>query len=394
MRKHLVIGGPGAGKTTRLLEIMIEFLHRGIKPERIAFVSFTRKAAQEARDRTKGKKLPYFKTLHSLATKELNIQRNGLLTREHYAELSKLLGMNLAGQIDEEFNYLDKGDRYLFLTGYAKTKKILLWKAFCERGEDLDFPTLELVDSTIQKYKDDIGIVDFNDVLSNYITKCPPLDIDLAIIDEAQDLSPLQWEMVNHMTSRCPHIYYAGDDDQAIYSWAGADVNHFLTLKVDEKETLPRSYRLPKPIFMAAQNIVSYIHKRYEKDWTHSDHEGAVIEFNHFDELDFTQGDWLILARNYKTTAGIREYLDRAEIDYSSKYKEGSARIHVNTIHSQKGGEADNVVLFKDMGPLSYENLMAGGQREDDEHRVFYVGATRARKNLYLKESTTQRSYY
>ena len=70
----------------------------------------------------------------------------------------------------------------------------------------------------------------FNDVLADYITKCQPLDIDLAIIDEAQDLSPLQWEMVEHMTAKCPEIYYAGDDDQAIYSWAGADVNHFLNL--------------------------------------------------------------------------------------------------------------------------------------------------------------------
>ncbi len=394
MKKHLVIGGPGAGKTTRLLQIMDEFLHRGIEPKRVAFVSFTRKAAQEARDRTGHGKLPYFRTLHSLATKELSIQKNGLLTKEHYSELSKLLGMNLAGRVDEEFNYLDKGDRYLFLVGYAKTKKILLWDAFCERGEDLDFPTLVLVNETIEKYKDDIGILDFNDVLVQYTKKCRPLDIDLAIIDEAQDLSPLQWEMVEHMTANCPEIYYAGDDDQAIYSWAGADVDHFLNLEVDEKETLPISYRLPQSIFIAAQHIASHISTRYEKEWTHSDHEGHTIEFNHYDELDFSQGDWLILARNYKTTAGIREYLERNGIDHSSKYKDGDERIHVNTIHSQKGGEADNVILFRDMGPLSYENLMAGGQREDDEHRVFYVGATRARKNLYVKEAETQRSYF
>ncbi len=72
MRTSLILGGPGAGKTNRLLTLMEEHLEAGVPPERIGFVSFTRKAAEEARERAKkkfgltGDDLPFVRTLHSL----------------------------------------------------------------------------------------------------------------------------------------------------------------------------------------------------------------------------------------------------------------------------------------------------------------------------------------
>jgi ATP-dependent exoDNAse (exonuclease V) beta subunit len=50
-------------------------------------------------------------------------------------------------------------------------------------------------------------------------------------IDEAQDLSLLQWEMVRKIWGEAEKTYIAGDDDQAIFKWAGADVDHFIALK-------------------------------------------------------------------------------------------------------------------------------------------------------------------
>lgn len=55
--------------------------------------------------------------------------------------------------------------------------------------------------------------------------------------------------------------------------------------------------------------------------------------------------------------------------------------IQINTIHSVKGGEADNVIIKTDISQRSYKNYQFDS---DDEWRVFYVGATRARKNLFV----------
>ena len=61
----------------------------------------------------------------------------------------------------------------------------------------------------------------------------------------------------------------------------------------------------------------------------------------------------------------------------------GTPRIHLSTIHGSKGGEADNVVLFTDVSPAASK---AAEQDPDELHRVFYVGVTRTKKNLYLIE--------
>jgi ATP-dependent exoDNAse (exonuclease V) beta subunit len=56
-------------------------------------------------------------------------------------------------------------------------------------------------------------------------------------------------------------------------------------------------------------------------------------------------------------------------------------RVRVMTIHSSKGREADNVALLSDMSRASHDELYTN---PDNEHRVFYVGASRARQKLFL----------
>ena len=71
--------------------------------------------------------------------------------------------------------------------------------------------------------------MDFNDLITTLIKKQNKIPKLKAIfIDEAQDLSPLQWKLVDILKNKTEHLYLAGDDDQAIYAWAGADVNRFI----------------------------------------------------------------------------------------------------------------------------------------------------------------------
>jgi superfamily I DNA/RNA helicase len=69
----------------------------------------------------------------------------------------------------------------------------------------------------------------------------------------------------------------------------------------------------------------------------------------------------------------------------------GIPRITASTIHGSKGGEADNVVLFTDLSPAADEQMRIN---PDDMHRVFYVGVTRTKQNLYIVDAEdTSRSY-
>ena len=67
-------------------------------------------------------------------------------------------------------------------------------------------------------------------MLEDFIAKEKHNKFEVLFIDEAQDLSLLQWEMVRKMWSP-EKTYIAGDDDQAIFKWAGADVDHFIALE-------------------------------------------------------------------------------------------------------------------------------------------------------------------
>lgn len=65
-------------------------------------------------------------------------------------------------------------------------------------------------------------------------------------------------------------------------------------------------------------------------------------------------------------------------------------KIHIDTIHSQKGGEADHVVLLTDWTKRTSDGFDLA---PDGEHRVFYVGATRARESLHIVLPTGSRGY-
>ena len=84
---------------------------------------------------------------------------------------------------------------------------------------------------------------DFTDLIVDYIARDIKTNFEVLFIDEAQDLSYLQWQMVRTMWKKSKKTYIAGDDDQAIFQWAGADIDHFIALKeeVDEIKVLEQS---------------------------------------------------------------------------------------------------------------------------------------------------------
>ena len=89
--KTIVLGPPGTGKTTTLLNLLEDYLKK-TNPNRIGYFAFTQKAANEARERAMDRfnlsedDLPYFRTLHSLAFRVLGLRKENVMQRRHYED--------------------------------------------------------------------------------------------------------------------------------------------------------------------------------------------------------------------------------------------------------------------------------------------------------------------
>ena len=121
-----------------------------------------------------------------------------------------------------------------------------------DRGEhnskEVDWSMLEHIDQNYFEYKNKKKLIDFNDMIKMLLEKENKIpEFDVVFIDEAQDLSPLQWKLYDILKQKSKDIYLAGDDDQAIFAWAGADVNRFINEPAKEK-ILKYSKRISKAV--------------------------------------------------------------------------------------------------------------------------------------------------
>jgi DNA helicase-2/ATP-dependent DNA helicase PcrA len=488
MNLNLILGGPGCGKTTRLIEIVKQELATGTSASRIAFVAFTKAAAEEAKRKAAEafsldpeKDLPWFRTIHSLAYAKLGLGRDDVMARKDWKEFAEFSGYPLTGSSDSTFSNTNNdklGDQMLRIVDYADATGVTLQESWELFEPNFDWWTLEQFAAMLKEFKDAVGKVDFGDMLTMFPENCDPIDVDVAIIDEGQDLTHSQWNVVNHAFSKARQIFVAGDDDQAIYKWAGADVQRFLSLS-ENPEVLPISHRLPKQIHALASTISSRISHRYAKHFSATDREGSIEFHMQPYGIDFTTGTWLLLARSnymlfdleshlkesgiyYATSRGnsvaasevaaiklwedvrsgkrtealphevknLFKTLDRkppvirnnkaipvADLNvsfdkiwhealtgieeskreyYISCLRRGekltqAPRVRVETIHGVKGAEADNVLLLTDLSAKTEKSFQL---EPDTEHRVFYVGVTRAKRNLHIVAPQTSMSYY
>ena len=237
-----IFGPPGTGKTTRLISIVQEEIANGTPPDKIAFVSFSRKAAEEARTRAAEKlgmsaeQMVWFRTLHSLAFQWLGMNGRDVLKGNDYTELGKLLGLEFSANSSVNmsdgtlFTAGKGGDAYLGLINMSRVRGVSLEQQFSDTNDrKLNFQQAKLVEKALNDYKKAMKKRDFVDMIQDFITQDQGPNLDVLIVDEAQDLVPMQWEMVKKvLVPRSKKVFYAGDDDQCIYSWMGVDVKEFL----------------------------------------------------------------------------------------------------------------------------------------------------------------------
>ena len=422
-----IYGGPGCGKTTFLLNILHELLTvKNIPASEIAFVSFTNKGADAGINRARAhyriskEDTPYWGTIHAMANRATRQDKGKVIGLDDYKQFSWSMRMKFLGFFTEELSHGD--DVYLFM---EQLRRINEEKH--DRMIDIipDQAKYDWVCRQYNQFKKVYSVFDFTDMLEFYIESGKPLPIKYAIIDEAQDLSPIQWKCIEIMMANCEVIYIAGDDDQAIYEWCGGDVKTFNNYDVSEEIVLDQSYRVPRKALGSAMKLISEVRERKDKVIKpNADREGEIIYYNDVDGILLNNfGSYYMLSRNtfylnkikrklmrlglpftLRGTAYPRELkgqgkmrVSNIEIDYIRRMKDkgyrrsyGSNRIVVDTIHRVKGGEADEVVLLLDCTKAVQDNIL---KNLDEELRILYVAMTRCRNRLHVVYSSSSTSY-
>ena len=321
MSERLILGPPGCGKTHRLINIVKEQIQDGVNPERIAFVSFSKKSIEEARLRSSMElelphdKVPWFRTLHSIGFRWLGMKTEEIVNRYDFNKIGIQLGMvfdngTAAAMTDGLLPVSAKeGNKYLELIGRAKLRKISLEEQYNDSGNyNINWPMLVKVDEIYAKYKSDNMKYDFTDMISLFVQQGTAPSLDVLIVDEAQDLTPLQWDQVDVLRQSVSKVWYAGDDDQAVHRWMGVDVGLFMNA-CDDVEVLDQSYRVPNAAHALAQRVVSRIVDRHEKRWRPTDREGSVTYHRHWYDVDIDYGSWTIMARTNRIIQDVADSL-------------------------------------------------------------------------------------
>ncbi|MFB6107002.1 MAG: UvrD-helicase domain-containing protein [Halobacteriaceae archaeon] len=310
-----LFGGPGSGKTTALLDRVDEILDRdGVTVDDVLVVSYTRAAATEVRERLaerldvsprslKGNVC----TMHAKAYELLNLSRSDVVDEDHKEEFCEEYG------IEYEDEYASAGRRTARST--ALGNKIIATSQWLQRTRrdvadwyDVPFqwdvetvrlppdedphsqtgnkytPTWPSSDDRVdvpeairawRSYTGEKGLVGFADMLERTKQRSLVPQVDYLVIDEFQDITKLQYDVYEEWKPHMEQTLIAGDDDQVVYAWQGADPKLLLE-EGGEDVILDTSYRLPSKILSVVQREIAHIDERQEKNLSPRTEGGSV----------------------------------------------------------------------------------------------------------------------
>ena len=373
MISRKIYGPPGTGKTTKLINYVKTFYKLGTPLDKIGYFAFTTKAANEAidrmldtYDRLQRKDLKHFRTLHSLAFWKLGMKKSQVMQDEHYEDIGRSLGIEVTiysnGQ--ESTGFVDSDSEYFNLINAARIKGLSIEEEYNTGmySYELEKNLLHILSDELDNYKTSFKLRDFTDMIEEFNVAELCSKYDVVFIDEAQDLSPIQWKMVDIIRKNSKYLILAGDDDQAIYGWAGADVKKFQDIPTKKNIILPQSHRVPKQVQSIANKILERIPdtRRVKKSWKARDEEGFIDYITSIEDTPLHKGDWLILARTNDRLNKIKPILKDMGIYFQFKGRKSfKSTLFRSVLNYTRWTTGDKLSLAEVKDVLEYSPLLA-----------------------------------
>ena len=291
----LVLAGAGSGKTRVIAQKVAHLVEqRGFRPEHIAAITFTNKAAKEMRERVRqllpGQSIESLNvsTFHALGARILRQEAKALALKPRFSIFDAADSGAVMGELAKE---ADK----------ARLKRLQWrisgWKnALVEPGEALSLADDELALAAARLYGDyekalrAYQAVDFDDLIRLPVRLFEDeADVLLRwqgklqylLVNEYQDTNRSQYKLMRLLAGERAAFTAVGDDDQAIYAWRGADVENLRILQADFPQLkvikLEQNYRSMQRILKAANTLIGNNDKLFEKRlWSEHGHGDAV----------------------------------------------------------------------------------------------------------------------
>lgn len=330
----LILAGAGSGKT-RVLTTRIGHLmeNKGVKAENILAITFTNKAANEMRERVEetlegtDTKEMWITTFHSCCVRILRKSINKIGYNRSFVIYDSADQVTLIKDCLRELNLSDKAfDPKVILSAISNAKDKLyspkkfiqlnegdiaktkigevyaLYQDRLKRNSALDFD--DLIMKTVELFKEHPEVLDYYRNKFRYI-----------MVDEYQDTSKAQYELIKLLAKQHQNICVVGDDDQSIYGWRGADIRNILEFERDYDNVrivkLEQNYRSTQVILDAANHVISNnIERKRKKLWSEQK-EGQLIKIQ-LAENEIEEGDFISNTISYMRRYEGREYKDFA----------------------------------------------------------------------------------
>lgn len=310
MPTTIYVASAGTGKTTTLMKHLQKALET-TKPERIMFTTFTNAGADEIINRTIENHPEYiqddfkwFRTMHSIAYRNIPYRR--MINRAELIAFGKQCGYPISGAgINKQEGFTDRllpGDVLVAMDNYMRsTLQGAKAVAGLQTTTHFDPQTIDSFSEAYRKYRKALRKYDFTDQLEVFrnILAGKRFDIDWLFVDEAQDLSALQWAIVEQLSKQVRQTVVAGDDKQSIFKFAGADPHNLIQLS-GERVVLGQSYRLPTTVLEYAEKLAERITEKQDYQVKPAADGGSVQTITTLKQLDLSKGTWFLLARNRK----------------------------------------------------------------------------------------------
>lgn len=353
----LILAGAGSGKT-RVLTTRIGHLieDKGVQPANILAITFTNKAANEMRERVEetlesDASDMWISTFHSSCVRILrkDINRIGYnrsfviydsadqvtLVKDCLKELNlndkvfepKMIISTISGAKDKLYDPKQFKAMHMNDNRMSKIADVYaLYQDRLKRNSALDFD--DLIFKTVELLKSDKEVLDYYRNRFKYI-----------MVDEYQDTSKAQYELIKILAKEHQNICVVGDDDQSIYGWRGADIRNILEFEKDYDDVhvvkLEQNYRSTQIILDAANTVISNNIERKRKRLWSEKKDGELIKIqvaqDEIEESDFVADmiakisreqnrsykDFAVLYRANAQSRSVEDALNRSQIPYN-----------------------------------------------------------------------------